>query len=403
MKRQDLKDFNIPSSPGVYFFKDDEKIVYIGKATSLKERVKSYFSNDLVKTRGLLVDKIIRQASSIEWEVTDSVLEALILESRLIKKHKPVGNTREKDDKSYWYVIFSNEKYPKVSMVRGKELIESIEPEAVKYTFGPFPQASELKEALKIVRKVFPFRDKCTPESGKPCFYAQLGLCPGVCSGKVTASEYARTINHLRLFFEGKKSTLLKTLEKEMKEYSKKLMFEEARVIRDQIYALSHINDMAMIKKRQSLASLKVEAYDIAHTSGKNTVGVMTVISGGVPDKSAYRKFNLKGESAGKSDDVNNLKEVLNRRLAHLEWPFPNFVVVDGGKAQLNMALKVFNEVGLDIPIVAVTKNDRHKPEKIIGDNKVARDYEDDILLANAEAHRFAISFHRQRRGRLLQ
>lgn len=402
MKNQDLKQYNLPDEPGVYFFSTGGKITYIGKATSLKDRVKSYFSNDLMETRGPLVAKIIAEADVLHWQVTDSVLEALILESSLIKKHKPAGNTREKDDKSYWYIIFTKEAWPRVLMVRGKELIETLDPETIKYTFGPFPQATELKEALKIIRKIFPFRDKCEPESGKACFSAQIGLCPGVCSGAISVKEYGRTINHLRLFFLGKKSVLIKKLESEMKTAIKKLDFESASIYRDRIFAINHINDIAMLKAKTTGSGLRVEAYDIAHTSGKNTVGVMTVVIGGVPEKQAYRKFKIKGPGLDSNNDILNLKEILDRRFNHQEWPLPNLMVLDGGKAQLNAGLKFMTEIGVKIPIVAVVKDEHHRAREIIGDKISARDYEAEIILANSEAHRFAISYHRKERGRLL-
>ncbi len=402
MKNSDLKQYNLPDEPGVYFFLADGKITYIGKATSLKDRVRSYFNNDLMETRGPLISKIITEADSLDWQVTDSVLEALILESSLIKKHKPQGNTREKDDKSYWYVVFTKEVWPRMLMVRGKELIETIDPETIKYTFGPFPQASELKEALKIIRKIFPFRDKCEPQSGKPCFSAQIGLCPGVCSGDILLKEYGRTINHLRLFFQGKKSILIKKLELEMKIAIRRLDFESAGVYRDRIFAINHINDIAMLKTKTMAGGIRVEAYDIAHTSGKNTVGVMTVIVGGVPEKQFYRKFKIRGGGLDINNDILNLKEILERRFNHQEWPLPNLIVLDGGKAQLNAGFKFMTDIGVKIPMVAVVKDEHHRAREIIGDKLAARDYETDIILANTEAHRFAISYHRKERGRLL-
>ena len=405
MDLSDFKKTKLPDQPGVYFFKKGRQILYIGKATSLHDRVRSYFSQDLNETRGPLLVKMLSEATTLNFQQTDSVLEALILEAALIRRHRPLYNTRAKDDKSYWHIIITKEVWPQVLMVRGKDLIETIEPASVKYTFGPFPQAAELKVALKIIRKIFPFRDKCQPAEakggGRPCFSAQLGLCPGVCSGSISQTEYARLVNHLRLFFEGKKVILLKKLEQEMKQLSRQEKFEEALVRRNQIFALQHINDIALLKASPSSSRLRIEAYDIAHLVGRHTVGVMTVILGGVPEKNAYRRFGLRGLASDKVNDIANLQEVLERRLNHPEWPWPELVVVDGGKAQLKVAKAILDNFGLTVPVVAVVKNEKHQPREILGDNRLTREYESEILLANSEAHRFAISYHRtkSRRG----
>ncbi|MEX0910201.1 MAG: UvrB/UvrC motif-containing protein [Candidatus Paceibacterota bacterium] len=403
MTKQNLQSYQLPDEPGVYFFLFQGQIIYIGKATSLKDRVKSYFSGDLIDSRGPLVVKIIQEADELKWQQTDSVLEALILESNLIKKYKPFGNTKDKDDKSHLYVVVTKEDWPRVLSVRGRDLIEVWEPENIKYTFGPFPQATELKAALKIIRKIFPFRDKCQPESGRLCFSAQIGLCPGMCGHQTTKKEYARTINHLRLFFQGRKSDLIKKVDKDMKQAIVSQDFELAAVYRDRIFTLNHINDIALLQNKNKTSDLRVEAYDIAHTSGKNTIGVMTVVAGGVPLKSAYRKFKIKGAGQDKNNDVLNLTEILQRRFDHLEWPLPNLVVLDGSRAQLNAGQRVLTNLGFDIPIVAVVKDEHHRPKEIIGSGTLARQYEMEILLANSEAHRFALSYHRKERGRLLQ
>ncbi|OHA58596.1 MAG: hypothetical protein A2571_02390 [Candidatus Vogelbacteria bacterium RIFOXYD1_FULL_44_32] len=397
----DLKQFNLPDEPGVYFFKRGKKTTYIGKATSLRDRVRSYFSCDLATTRGVAILNMVAESDGLEFKTTNSVLEALILEAALIRNLKPKYNTLQKDDKSYWYVVVTKEKWPRVLMVREKDLATAIEPENIKQYFGPFPNASELKEALKIIRKIIPWRDKCEPEIGKPCFNAQLGLCPGVCAGTISHRDYLKNIRHFTLFFSGKTEVLIKALEKEMAGEAKKKNFEQAGKIRNQIFALTHINDMAMIKENRQTRGVRIEAYDIAHLAGKETIGVMTVILGGTPEKGAYRKFIIKGAGSKVVNDTLNLKELLERRLAHSEWPLPVLFVIDGGKAQLNVAKKVLAEAGYQIPVVAVTKDEHHRPKEIIGDNISARDFETDILLANAEAHRFAIAFHRRRLGRL--
>src|SRR3989338_8985426 len=365
MTRKELSKFKLPDSPGVYFFKSGRKILYIGKATSLRDRVRSYFSTGLGDARSSVIVAMIEEAKSISWQKTDSVLEALILEANLIKRHQPKYNTDEKDDKSYNYLIITKEDFPRVLVVRGRELFSSLF--AKRYslvaTYGPYPQGRSLVEALKIVRRIFPFRDKCVPcaTSGnslsansreladsntrrqgdtsqvrshlacKPCFNRQIGLCPGVCSGEISKKDYARTIRHIKTLFSGKVKTLRRTLEREMRAEAKAEHYENAQELRRQIGALEHIRDVSLIKaediKAEDMISsrriflsansreladsrllnisdggflaplstnTRIEAYDVAHTSGAETVAVMTVVNNGEPEKDSYRKFKIK-------------------------------------------------------------------------------------------------------------
>ncbi|MDO8604868.1 MAG: GIY-YIG nuclease family protein [bacterium] len=401
----------LPDSPGVYIFRGPRrKVFYIGKATSLRMRVASYFRRDLIATRGAILVGMVEQAKTIDYVETDSVLEALILEASLIKKYQPAYNTKEKDNKSFNYVVITKEEFPRIMTMRGTELAElNLKPktEQLKAVFGPFPQGGVLREALTIVRKIFPFRDKCKALSGKPCFSAQIGLCPGVCSGAVTKTEYAKTISRIKLFFEGKKKTLIKNLERDMKASAKNLKFEEAGKIKRMIFALNHIQDIALLKSHfprssalspHESASFRIEAYDVAHISGTNVVGVMVVLEDNEPKKSDYRKFKI---HTSKNDDNASLREVLERRFNHSEWPMPKLIVVDGGTAQVNTAEKALKEWGIMIPVVGVVKDEHHKPKGFLGDKTLIKTHDRAILLANSEAHRFAIGFHRQLRGKL--
>jgi excinuclease ABC subunit C len=419
MNIETLKKKNLPDAPGVYFFYGpDGEILYIGKATSLKDRVRSYFASDIFETRGPLIQKMVSEATDIGFQQADSVLEALILETNLIKKHKPPYNTMEKDDKSFNYVVITDEDFPQVMLMRGRNLLKSKDtgalmgipmrkkmPIKLQAVYGPFPEGLILKEALRIIRKIFPFRDnKCTPfpyqkAPAKPCFSRQIGLCPGVCTGEISQKDYAKIIRNIRLFFEGKKKTLLKTLEQEMKAYSKKQEFEQANKIKQTIFRLTHIQDVSLIKEELKVFSgeskFRIEAYDVAHTSGESVVGVMTVIENGQIEKSEYRKFKLRNPSG---NDIASLKEILKRRLNHPEWRLPNIIAVDGGKAQKNAAEDILHENNLKIIVVGVTKDQFHRPIKIIVDQKIIGSMKDDILIANSEAHRFAIKFHRKLR-----
>ncbi len=405
----------LPDEPGVYLFRDKEKnILYIGKATSLQNRVRSYFGADLIATRGRLLVDMMALADDVDFIRTDSVLEALLLEANLIKTHQPKYNTKEKDNKSYNYVVFTNEDFPKIFTIRGRILLADSDEnhKKYKYIFGPFPHGAQLKEAVKIIRRIFPYRDnKCKP--GRPCFNRQIGLCPGVCTGEISKAEYAKQINNLKLFFEGKKKALLKNLEKQMHEYAKKQEFEKAAGVRKTIFAVNHIQDVALLKQENrmdasaggevasngSLRAFRIEAYDVAHSSGTSVVGVMVAIEDGEPKKSDYRKFKIKLNPG--VNDTAALKEILRRRLGHLEWPMPNLIVVDGGQAQLNAAISVLAERGLAIDLVSVVKDERHKPRGIMGDEAISQKYKSQIILANSEAHRFAIAYHRKKRDRI--
>lgn len=397
----------LPDSAGVYFFLKNKEILYIGKATSLKKRVQSYFSQDLIIKRSPLISKMVNLADSIDFKETKSVLEALILEANLIKKYQPKYNSKEKDDKSYNYVVFIKEDFPAVLLSRGKDIDGKYlkvgkNLKEISFKAGPFPSGSSLSLALKIIRKIFPFRDKCLPHQNKPCFNYQIGLCPGVCISKVSASEYKKNLKGIKDILEGNIGKLLKSLKKEMDIFSASKEFEKAGEMRDKIFALNHIQDISLIREELEdfeKEKVRVEGYDIAHTSGKNVVGVMTTIEDFKPKKEEYRKFKIKID---KNNDTASLKEVLERRFSHLEWKIPDLIVVDGGVAQKNIALKVLKENNLNIPVVSVLKNKKHKPKAILGKSDFIEKYKKEILLVNSEAHRFSLSYHKKLRAKII-
>ena len=408
------KSQKIPDTPGVYFFLDRrKKILYIGKATSLRDRIRSYFSSDVVTTRGNFIHSMVEHARMIEWRTTDSVLEALILEANLIKHYKPHYNTLAKDDKSFNYVVITKEDFPRILLVRGKNLEREFPGSARWYTFGPFPYGLQLKEALRLVRKIFPYRDTCIPathtiaqgKKPKSCFNHHIGLCPGICSGTIDKKQYRHIVRHITLLFQGKKKVLLQELERDMKQAAKEEQFEEASKLRGQIFALKYLEDIALVKDEfhdpAAVIAKRVEAYDVAHLQGSAAVGVMSVIANDSPQKNQYKKFRIRTASSG--DDPGALHEILTRRLGHDEWPLPQLIVVDGGTAQIRVAQRVLKEYGITIPVVGVVKDEKHRPKEIRGRKElpigsVASDIsERTILLANAEAHRFAIGYHRLR------
>ncbi len=406
VKKQELEACNLPEHPGVYFFRDETgEILYIGKATSLLDRVRSYFSPDLVATRGLKLVNMVLAASTVTYTETASVLEALLLESVLIKKYQPPFNSKEKDDKSFYSVVITKEAFPKVLMVRSRDFEKKFKKGEVRSIFGPFTSSEQLKSALKIIRGIFPLRDTCEVGTivDKPCFNAQLGLCPGVCCGRVESSEYKKTIKNIESFFSGEKESIKRTLTKDMESSAKRQDFEKAAKLRNALFAIDHIKDTSLIKddlvNSYKNKSFRIEAFDIAHLSGTNRVGVMTVIEGGEKDKSSYRKFLLE---EGVNDDYGGLTVLLKRRFGHAEWRSPDLVVVDGGEVHRSLAESLLVQAGVLVPVVSVVKDKSHKPKDILGNKVHVNNHKKDILLANAEAHRFAITFHKQKRSKAL-
>lgn len=412
MQRADFDALNLPEEPGVYQFRNGRKVLYVGKATSLRDRVRSYFSKDIVDARSTAIEAMVAEATTITWETTESVLEALILEANTIKKIEPPYNIQSKDNKSFNYLVITKENFPRVLVVRGRDLFTNWNDGEIKQLFGPFPQGLALRDAMKLVRRIFPYRDdKCTPcsdqlKAGKkhcrPCFNRQIGMCPGVCTGETDVREYGDTIRNIVTLFSGKKRALVKELEKEMLSAAKEERFEEAEEARRRINALTHIRDISLIKNESRFAtggkvqsnSARIEAYDVAHTGGTETVGVMTVVEDSQPLKAGYRKFKIRGFT---NDDPGALGEVLSRRLLHPEWQYPRVIVVDGHTAQINAAKKILANAGIMVPVVGVVKDEHHRPLKLVGDATLIAERERDILLANNEAHRFAIQWHRKR------
>ena len=401
MTSQQLARKKLPDVPGVYIFRDYRKRpLYIGRATSLADRTKSYFSADLIETRGPRIVDMVTKAVSIDWQVTDSVLEAIILESALIKKYQPFYNVDERDDKSSQYVIITDDLWPRVFLARARDFDQLVKdgklPYKVKECFGPYPHGGLIKEALKILRRLFPFKDKKALDPRHDNFYRALGRSPQEDSDDARKA-YMRTIDRLILFFEGKKEELRLKLEREMKGYVRKLQFERANEAKKLLYALDHINDIALIKQDTIAGKrgFRIEAYDIAHLSGMETVGAMTASISGQLMNSEYRKFKI---SKNKNDDIAGLTEMLTRRLNHTEWAYPDLIIVDGNEVQVRHAEAILSARRIAIPVVGVTKDETHTASRLIGNPELIKVYEKDIIALNAETHRFAIAYHRQRR-----
>lgn len=283
--------------------------------------------------------------------------------------------------------------------------------------FGPFKSGTSVRAALDALRKAFPWTT-CRPGRKRPCFYRHLKMCPGVCTGDVTPEEYGKTIDRLIGFFEGKRSVVVREMQGAMKVAAKAHRFEEAADLRDCLYALEHVRDVAVMKKEDATLDQfvdifgRVEGYDISNIGGQDAVGSMVVFKDGEPRKSSYRKFII--NTVEGANDTAMLGEVLRRRFARSvspgkgkhKWPLPDLIMVDGGKGQLNAAKRVLDECALKIPLVGIAKGFDRKQDELVYDKsdhelaRLVRAFKPLLQKVRDEAHRFAVSFHRQRRKR---
>jgi excinuclease ABC subunit C len=436
--KEKIKKF--PKSPGVYLMKNPAgKVIYVGKATSLRDRVGNYF----LHPRDRRIENLVAEIADIDFKKTPTVIEALILEANLIKKFLPKYNVKEKDDKSFLYVVFAKEKFPRIMLVRGNEVkkiqnskgkIQNYNSKLkIKNLFGPFTNASSLRAALDILRRrIFPFRD-CVVMPKRPCLHYHLKQCPAPCANLISQKDYRRLIRNLILFFEGKKEKIIKNLKKEMAAASRREDFETAARLRNQIFSLEHIQDVAVLTRdEQGLARFgkvwqginvfgRIEGYDISNISGTNATGSMVVFTNGKPNKNEYRKFKIK--TIHGTNDVAMLKEVLTRRLKYLKSESrrksggidlafartPDLILVDGGWGQINAVREILAEHKIKIPVLSIAKGFDRKQDRLIADPnnpelvRVAELHKDILLQVRDESHRFAIGYHKVlRRKKLL-
>jgi len=357
----------IPQKPGVYFFKDKNgKVLYVGKAASLRVRVKQYF-HDEVEAK---IAAMLTAAKDLSFIAVNSDLQAVILEAKLIKTYQPKYNSLLKDGKRHLYLGVTKDKYPRLKFLRRPEL------ENLSFWAGPFPSSATLKQILRRVRKIFPYCS-CKSSRKNPCLNYQLGLCLG--PEIVSVSEYKKMIKKLTMFLSGESDKVLKTIQKEMLFAAKNLDFEKATILKNQIVFLQQIlysrgllageevfAEKGLKQLRKILAKYqkinpsvlrRIEAYDIANFGEKIIVGAFAVLENGETTPNEYRLFKIYGL---KQDDPACLAQVLARRLKHQEWVYPQLILIDGGKGQLSAVAPVFKkflpkeEVGL----VGLTKEE---------------------------------------------
>lgn len=399
-----------PDSPGVYLMKDKEGIVlYAGKASSLKKRLRSYFQ----KPPAVKIQALLSHITDVHYIQTSSSAQALLLENSLIKKYNPFYNTALKDDKSYPFIKISRQdEYPCVLITRGRK-------EKGAQYYGPYTNVKLLKAALKTMRTILPFRS-CARLPKKACLYFHLKLCPGMCVQKIDKQAYRENLRQLGLFLEGRHKELLKQLSTKMRQAAKEQSFEEAAVLKDRICSLSEIIGQARGPKAEDLilelrrvlrlpgAPYRIEAFDISEIAGTGSSGAMVSFLAGRPEKNNYRKFRIKTVKG--IDDYAMLREVLRRRYSQRGRKnipaLPDLVLIDGGKGHLSCACAELRRLGLgEIPVITLAKRletiytSKGAVLNLPRDSKVLH------LLQRIrdEAHRFAISYHRKLRQKTLR
>jgi len=364
----------VPKKPGVYFWLDKSgKVLYVGRATNLKSRLSQYFQKNI----SARIAEMVESAQNIKYEVSDTLLEAIISEAKYIKKYWPKYNIVDRDDRSFIYVVIPKTDFPKLLIVRGTDL-KKFPPSKAK-VFGPYQSFYLLQNALRLIRHIFPYGN-CVPHSGKACFDYQIGLCPGACIDKISARDYQKNISNICLLLSGQKKRLSTQLIKNNP---------------DKIKALKHIQDVSLLTREDDLNEAKInrlEGYDISHHQGKESYGSMVVFENGEANRNEYRLFKIKDAPGG--DDERALSEVLLRRLKHTEWPLPDIIMIDGGSPQISFLSKIFETNNINIPLVGISKFGGDKlvftPKTKIEIKDLAKNIKTTLLKLREEAHRFA-------------
>ncbi len=405
--KEKIKD--IPHLPGVYIMKDSSgETIYIGKAKDLSKRVSNYFQDKRPKTLKLM--SLVEKIKDLDYVVTGSEEEALIYEASLVREKKPKYNVDLKDDKSFPVLkIALNEKFPRLIITR-KRLDDG-----ARY-FGPYTKAKLLRNAVSILKNIFPLRI-CKRIPREPCLAYHIGQCLGPCIDKINEESYNEIVEQLILFLEGKKIKLIQGLTDKMKEFADKKNFEQAAVIRNRLSALLQVSDRKAadysswgnialkLKKILKLPNLPltIEAFDVSNISGREATGSMVYFNNGLPDKSNYRKFRIKGVRG--IDDYAMIKEIVHRRYQRLKEEnkkFPDLIIIDGGKGHLKTAYEELLKLNLShIPAIGIAKQEEtiytlgsKEPLDIDKDSEILHF----IQTIRNEAHRFALKYHHKLR-----
>jgi len=411
-----------PQSPGVYLMKDRVgRVIYVGKAKNLRSRAGSYFLK--AASEDQRTADWVGEIADIDYMLCDSEVDALLTESRLVKDIQPKHNRDLKDDKSFPYLmITTREDFPRVEITREPKQ------KGVKL-YGPFPSAGALRGAVAVMQRIFKFRtcslDIVENEEKwkwfRPCLLASIDQCTAPCNLRIGRDEYRRDIRRLMTFLEGGKVKLLREMRGEMREASKRLDFERAAVLRDEISMLERLDERGelethaqpevfYIDPKKGLAGLRkvlgmaktprvIEGVDIAHLGGQETVASLVQFIDGLPFKPGYRRFRIRDVSG--IDDFRSIYEVVSRRFRKLSddgEAFPDILLIDGGKGQLNSALAAFRDQRIEPPtLISLAKRDEeiYRP----GESEPIRLSKSSFALrllqyVRDESHRFAQHYH---------
>ncbi len=426
-----LKD--LPKDPGVYFHKDKAgTIIYVGKAAVLKNRVRQYFQKS--RNRDPKTEALVAEIYDTDWMVVESELEALFLEAEMIRRYMPRYNILLRDDKAMSYIrVDYDSEYPTVSTT-----LRPLD-DGARY-YGPYFSTMGVRQALKVLRRIFPFATRRVAGQKRASLYYHIGLDPGLESGKTSLETYRANLRKLISVIEGKRTTVVRELEKDMKQAAKEQDFERAAKLRNQLFSLQNLNRQIIfsdkefldISKDHALNELvdllgldgfpkRIEGYDISHMSGTDVVASMVVFTNGVSDKGEYRKFKTKIDH---NNDFYNMNETIKRRLSEKNikaWGKPNLFLIDGGKGQLDAALRARDEMGQhNIPFIGLAKREEQiviapARSNVVLDQSVLQKLggflsaSEDFILVNVphstnlvkllqrirdESHRFAVSYH---------
>jgi excinuclease ABC subunit C len=360
----------LPKDPGVYYHKNAKgEIIYVGKAANLRNRVRQYFQKS--RGRDAKTDVLVNEIADTDWMVVDSELDALFLEAEMVRRYMPPYNILLRDDKSMVYIrIDYDSDYPTVATTR-RPLDDG-----ARY-FGPYLSAYSVRQALRLLRRVFPFATRRTPGQKRATLHYHLGLDPGLEEGRTSLSDYRANLRRLIAVIEGKRKTIENEIEKDMKRAAKASDFEAATRLRNQLFSLRGLTKQVVfgdkefldISKDHALGELvdllgleaypsRIEGYDISHMQGSDVVASMVVFSNGAANKHEYRKFKTRKNH---NDDFYNMHETLTRRLRDnnmKKWGSPKLCLIDGGKGQLDAALRARNEAGQTMPFIGLAKRE---------------------------------------------
>ena len=392
-------------SPGVYIMKDAAgAVLYIGKANDLKKRVSSYFQGS--RAHSSRIASLVSQVADIDFIPVSTGAEALIYENGLIKQLSPKYNVALRDDKSYPLLKLTvNERFPRLIITRERKNDGAV-------YYGPYTSAKLLKGAVKILQKLFPLR-ACNKMPGKECLQFHIKQCLGPCVGRIDGGRYGELVAQLKLFFEGRRTELLKYLSDKIKELSKNERFEEALEYRNRLEALSAVkkdrvhyglmNELEELKKVLSIKGRieRIEAFDVSSIMGNEACGSMVYFYKGKPDRKEYRKFKIKTVSG--MDDYSMIRELVRRRYSRSikeKKALPDLIVIDGGKGHLSVALDELEKLSIEnIPTIGIAKEferiyvkDKKEPIILPKESKALHLLE----RIRDEAHRFAISYHKK-------